>query len=126
MTLRLSGSALLAALLTIAGCGYDSSTTADSVDVSGTVKGPDGNPLGNVTLFFVATEKGTIPTQFPLKADGAFAGKMTPGTYSYYVGPAHDGDKKGEALAQQLPESYKKASLDRPVKVKGGVIELKF
>lgn len=125
MNFRLT-SALFAALMALAGCGYDSSTTAEAVDVSGTVRGPDGAPLTNLTVFFLAAEKGSIPAQFPLKADGGFAGKMTPGTYTYYVAPTSDADKKGGAIAQKLPEGYKRAGADRTVKVKGGAIELKF
>jgi hypothetical protein len=106
------------------GCGTSTSPVTD-VDISGTVVGPDGQPIKDVNIYFQPASTGAQPAGFKLGADGAFSGKVKSGTYCYYLVAVTEGDPKGEAVLKKLPEQYKKADANRTVNA-GGKVELKW
>jgi hypothetical protein len=129
MNRRIAVCLLALPLFSVIGCsGYVSTTPGTDVDVSGTVRGPDGKPLNDVVLYFQPTGGEAMPNQFPLK-NGSFSGKMIVGKYTYYLGaPLQTGpsQKKAETILKTMPASWKEGSLDRQIDVSGGTLELKF
>lgn len=120
---RLTAAAVLVAAV---GCGYIEPSPVEDVDISGTVTGPDGQPVKDVNVYFQPASGGAQPAGFKLGADGSFSGKIKAGTYTYYLVPVSEGDARGEAILKKLPEQYKKADDKRTVKASGGRVELKW
>jgi hypothetical protein len=121
--LRLFAGAVLVAAV---GCGYHEPTPVQDVDISGNVTGPDGQPVRDVNVYFQPASAGAQPAGFKLAADGSFTGKVKEGTYTYYLVPMSEGDRRGEAILNKLPEPYKKADEKRTVKANGGKVDLKW
>lgn len=116
-------SAFMFLLVVGVGCGQTAVPNVGAVDVSGTVKGPNGKPLKDLILNFQPTGGNAQQSAFPIKPDGTFTGKMNAGKYTYFI--SADG-RKNEAGFKTLPAGWKEGSLDRQVDVAGGKIELTF
>lgn len=115
-----------AVLAAAVGCGYIEPAPIQDVDISGNVAGPDGQPVKDVNVYFQPASAGAQPAGFKLAADGSFSGKIKEGTYTYYLVPVSEGDRRGEAILNKLPEPYKKPDEKRTVKANGGRVELKW
>jgi len=81
MTPRVLAAALATAL--VAGCSSNPSPRTDPVDVSGVALLPSGQPVKDVTLNFYPTSSSQVQVPVQLKADGKFATKLIPGTYTF-------------------------------------------
>jgi hypothetical protein len=112
--------------LAIIGCGGGADITPGAeVDVNGTVTVAGGKLPVGVSIAFQPTGGTARPASFPLNADGTFSGKMIVGKYSYYLS-IPEGNAKLEAALKSVPESARKASLERQIDVKGGALQLSF
>lgn len=118
--------AVTCAAVGLSGCGYADTGEIRDVEVRGKVQGPDGGPITGVNVLFHPMSPGAALAGFPLKSDGTFAGKIKEGAYTYYLVPASETDKRGEAVLAKLPANYKAADEKRSLTVRGGAVELKW
>jgi hypothetical protein len=125
MNSRLLPPCLVAALVAVTGCGGPDMTPVDQVEVNGTVSVPAGKIPVGVSITFQPTGGTSQPAVFRLKPDGTFAGKMNPGKYSYFLS-CPEGNQKMEAAMKVLPETARRASLDRQIDVQGGSLQIGF
>jgi len=125
---------LLAAVLCLMtlGCGGTTPDTfADPIDVTGKVTAPSGKSVKDMVLNFQPVGDG-LPVPVPLKGDGAFAAKVIPGKYTFYV-TAKAGRTTDEVLRNEdvwiksVPEKYRAGDKDRVIKIEPGqALDLKL
>jgi hypothetical protein len=110
----------------IMGCGgADTTTPGTDVNVTGTVTLSTGPIPAGVSISFQPTGGATLPATFPLKADGSFSGKMKAGKYAYFLS-VPEGNAKLNAVLNKLPDTARKASLERQIDVQGGELKLQL
>lgn len=108
--------------VTLAGCNSDPGRRADPASVSGTLTGPDGKPMKNVTLLFTPDFPEGASAGAKVGADGKFTVQIIPGPYLYYLDAASADGKGGKGL-----EKYTSPSVGRKVTVAaGGSLDVKL
>ena len=116
---------VVAVSASLVGCGgYASTTAGEQVDVTAKVSGPDGKSVAGFQIVLQPTAGLGQEVFFTLKPEGAFAGKMVTGTYTYYLRPG-TGAATEQALAK-LPAAVRTGAMDRTVEVKAGAGELQL
>lgn len=102
---------LLSCLVTIAlpGCGVAVDAHEAPVDVSGKLT-MNGKPVDAVNINFQPTAAG-LPAVIPV-TNGAFAAKMTPGKYTYFLTAG-----KSPKSLDRIPRSFQEGSMDRQLEI---------
>jgi hypothetical protein len=108
-------------LVGLIGCGGPE-TLKDPVEISGTLKTPDGKPVPDVLVSFSPTTVNGSSAGFKTDDKGEFKGKVIPGSYIWLIGPSTDDEKKAEAAMKGVPEKYRKTTdaSDRSVSISSG------
>jgi hypothetical protein len=100
---------LVAILASVVGCG-DPPRKAEPMAVKGSVVGPDGKPVGYVTLNLFPTSPEQIQGGAQLKADGKFEAKLLPGKHRFTF--------EGSAAAMKvIPTKYHTPSEENVIEV---------
>ena len=98
------------------GCGNNSETRPDPVEVKGTVTLPGGASPKDLTVTF-QPQQNTPPAGAKVAADGSFSVNITPGKYSVYFTEEANAKVPGY---KAVPAGYRSASNDNTVTVESG------
>ena len=124
MALRqMVGFGFVVAVVSLTGCGSSDPTPGTLVDITGNVTA-NGIAVKNVTVQLQPTGGAAQQAALKVGADGTFSGKVMAGKYSWYLTVTEGGKlgdrQKSEAAMKAIPVSFKEASLERQIDVKGG------
>lgn len=100
----------------IAGCSSTPPQKPSAIDVTGTVTGADGKPLGNVKLNFLPTNADQVQLSVNVAADGKFQASVVPGKYTFSFEP----QTGKQAAFKGIPANYTTNEADHSVVVEAG------